>query len=1151
MATIFENNQQSNKSVQVSDKLTQDTLKSILNFISSGNSDITRSISGVSQRLDQAENENKKRAEVERVASLNANKSSRAANNILADNSFRTRKSIDKFMDKFSSSVKDILGTLKGYAKESLKGFTHFAAQMRKQDVSKALSKELGRRSSIALSSIQSDYKINLDLSEIKNVYAEAKATGLGFEEMTEKQQQAVSLLMIKEQKTAAEAIRTIRSIRIDDENEFNQFKSRIYAATDSNISKTTKAMGALVNDATVNIVYGNRDAANKAFVDAGKAFANNMASINGDTAAAIALMFDKYKTKSVDQLSPEEEQLSLLVSEMVGSSGDNKNIAEYENIEQLVDAMARGIANNSDDIAFTMRAMKDSKDNSISDSVFADIHSLIMEYNAQGKLATAEIKTDKQRADELLELTPNGKLMGFIQEKLADLDQDGTITAIATELDNLFGEDYESIVTNALKLISTLLSGIALSELIKAPLNLIGAGVSWALGKTIFKKGTEAAAKKTAEAAAKKTAETVGKKTVETIGKKAAQETSEQALKKVSQETAEKIVKETSEQALKKVSQETAEAAAKKTAEAAAKKTVETVGKNTAKALLKFSGKAISGALTGVMAADVTGQIFHSKVMEKGGPVAEALQENTKAIGEVLPDFIDEWVVSKDTLALIKTNFDGSAERKTKEKIREIEEAGARNEARILENIRLDNNINQEMWEQFLDEVGGFEGFINESSKYGYQNLLGALSKSNNLEEYTQAIAQSSLALNVKNIADKFNVKLGSVYDRLSAIEDNTTRKLWANGGVVTSATPAVVGEAGKEAILPLTRPTQLLKVLNQLSSKDKETIAKALLKSNAQSNNIQSNTNNSNTNKFPNSTIQAEYEAAVAKLSQWQGGRLKPAEFISLFGPIAREDMRRSGIPASITLAQAALESGWGKTAKSSFRNLFGIKGKGNAGSALVWTHEIRDGGRREVKQDYFAQYASYLDSINAHSVYLLTAKRKKGLNGLRYGEALTHIFEPDIFAHKLKEGGYATSPTYAEKLINLMKGHNLYKWDVPAAQMDLQALGSTQAELINQSKQNAANPTTYVAPQPTEMAALATQYSLGKNAVNAIKQYLDYNTNISNNEIISRLNSMSNGLLDEKAIVAAIREVRDELKRNGGKSFAAVAQSHSIYA
>jgi len=202
------------------------------------------------------------------------------------------------------------------------------------------------------------------------------------------------------------------------------------------------------------------------------------------------------------------------------------------------------------------------------------------------------------------------------------------------------------------------------------------------------------------------------------------------------------------------------------------------------------------------------------------------------------------------------------------------------------------------------------------------------------------------------------------------------------------------------------------------------------------------------------------AEYEEALKKLSKWKGGRLKTSEFSAMFGPIAREDMRVTGIPASVTLAQAAVESGWGKTAKASFKNLFGMKGAGDAGSVLVTTHERKKDGTKIIKKSYFAQYSSYLESIKAHSKYLLNSQNKKGIEGLRYGEALSHAFEPNLFAYLLREGGYATSAGYGRKLVSIMKSSNLYKWNLPPSEIDLSNVDEAQRKLIEQAKENLKN-------------------------------------------------------------------------------------------
>ena len=73
---------------------------------------------------------------------------------------------------------------------------------------------------------------------------------------------------------------------------------------------------------------------------------------------------------------------------------------------------------------------------------------------------------------------------------------------------------------------------------------------------------------------------------------------------------------------------------------------------------------------------------------------------------------------------------------------------------------------------------------------------------------------------------------------------------------------------------------------------------------------------------------------------LASYPGGKLPPAKFIALFGPVAQASMKETGVPASVTLAQAILETGWGGSSIGDAKNLFGIKGTGPAGTTRVYT-------------------------------------------------------------------------------------------------------------------------------------------------------------------------------------------------------------------
>lgn len=151
----------------------------------------------------------------------------------------------------------------------------------------------------------------------------------------------------------------------------------------------------------------------------------------------------------------------------------------------------------------------------------------------------------------------------------------------------------------------------------------------------------------------------------------------------------------------------------------------------------------------------------------------------------------------------------------------------------------------------------------------------------------------------------------------------------------------------------------------------------------------------------------------------------------FIQLVAPAAQASQRATRVPASITIAQAALESNWGRSGLSAqANNFFGIKGRGTAGSVKMPTVEWIDGRRVTVKAD-FRKYNSLQESCEDHARLIAFGKWKTGIP--IYGEAMKHTAAPRKFAAAL-EGIYATDPDYAEKLWRMMDQYELEKYDVP---------------------------------------------------------------------------------------------------------------------
>ncbi len=151
------------------------------------------------------------------------------------------------------------------------------------------------------------------------------------------------------------------------------------------------------------------------------------------------------------------------------------------------------------------------------------------------------------------------------------------------------------------------------------------------------------------------------------------------------------------------------------------------------------------------------------------------------------------------------------------------------------------------------------------------------------------------------------------------------------------------------------------------------------------------------------------------------------KRQAYIDQFKSIAVREMRIYGIPASITLAQGILESGDGTSRLATQgNNHFGIK-----------CHDDWKGGRMyhddDEKNECFRKYKHAEESYRDHSEFLK--------NRSRYA-TLFELAKTDYkgWAKGLKKAGYATSPTYADALINLIEQNNLHRLDLEGLEGEL---------------------------------------------------------------------------------------------------------------
>jgi flagellum-specific peptidoglycan hydrolase FlgJ len=150
---------------------------------------------------------------------------------------------------------------------------------------------------------------------------------------------------------------------------------------------------------------------------------------------------------------------------------------------------------------------------------------------------------------------------------------------------------------------------------------------------------------------------------------------------------------------------------------------------------------------------------------------------------------------------------------------------------------------------------------------------------------------------------------------------------------------------------------------------------------------------------------------------------------QFRPLIEPLAIEILQKENMSASLQAAQAILESGWGQylptdryTGLVSY-NLFGIKGTGPAGTVVSKTSEVYGGIRYSVDANFRA-YHNIEESWQDHANLLLIKSW--------YAPFRLVMFDPVQGAWGLYRSGYATTPTYAIQLINLMEQQNLWVLD-----------------------------------------------------------------------------------------------------------------------
>lgn len=146
------------------------------------------------------------------------------------------------------------------------------------------------------------------------------------------------------------------------------------------------------------------------------------------------------------------------------------------------------------------------------------------------------------------------------------------------------------------------------------------------------------------------------------------------------------------------------------------------------------------------------------------------------------------------------------------------------------------------------------------------------------------------------------------------------------------------------------------------------------------------------------------------------------RPEDFIAKLRPGADQCEKEKGIPASFTIAQAALESGWGSSALSTVAaNLFGVKAdKSWKGRTLSYSTREFLGGEWRTVPAVWRVYDDWAECLLDHAEFFKVNPR--------YSKALQFAHDGKLFARAIALAGYATDPLYGDKLISIISKHHL---------------------------------------------------------------------------------------------------------------------------
>ena len=247
----------------------------------------------------------------------------------------------------------------------------------------------------------------------------------------------------------------------------------------------------------------------------------------------------------------------------------------------------------------------------------------------------------------------------------------------------------------------------------------------------------------------------------------------------------------------------------------------------------------------------------------------------------------------------------------------------------------------------------------------------------------------------------------------------------------------------------------------------------------------------------------------------------------YIDQYQHIAIQEMERSGIPASITLAQAMLESGFGQSELAQkANNHFGIKCQDNWTGKTInhLSPEVFNGIQQNI-ESCFRAYDKVEASFKDHSDYLM----HRGLYDFIFIEAGNDYKK---WAQGLSKAGYATDPAYAAKLIRTIETYNLAIFDVVSSKVmsepEIPAYASMDTQ-ITSFKNRITELYQIIEASNKEKEELQKHFNLEQNKVKKIEKQ----QKIQDDKWLSKIEKCNNQIQYQQSLITTLEKKIESLK------------------